>query len=913
MRRFRRYCPFFLLLALLSPGLPAQEDWSGRSAVEVEIRMSKVDDPRILDRLRPLLSIQTGDAYQYRLVRQSIENLYLSGILDNVRVEIAGVGEKGFRIAFVCQAKLSVRGVKIVKNDHLLSGEVRSALLVIRRNSFLDQRALQEAELQLRRLYEGEGYLNPKIDFRIRPVRRKRLCDVHVTIRSGVRTRIGRLELVCERPDLKRKLQRALNLIFYQPKLINERLDKIRQQLRKQHYFFPEIEVKPVFTGMGRSLADLKVVLDPGLLYRFHFEGMGNRFKLIQSVWTTKVFESWAEKESKSRLMLYLKNKGHQNARISSRIDESREGEKVITFTAEKGPRYRLGRIEISGASGISSREVSALLSVDDNWFNRFLWLQATPVLVDQEMVRLYYYQQGYPDARVTVETTFRDGKADLHFRITPGKRVTVRSIRWQGNAHFDEQTLRRLLKTSVGEAFVEHRFSEDMERLRQFYIARGYFKVRIEPRLTGAEEKEIGVHIVEGKSYRLGELIVIGASSFQERWLRKMFPVRPGEAYDTTRVNLFLEEIEQLGSFSNVRLKTMEAEDDRYNVLLTIVPDKSRFYGFGLGWEERKGVSNMFEGIRGLVEFQGRNIFSSYSSLSGILQAGLNETRLVISLDTPNLLGTKLNSSFKLWREKETFTSYTFERIGIGPTLVKRTGPSSFISASLNWYRTELTKLDIRENPTDRLHDPFDTMAFNFAFVTDKRDDPFNPTRGDFFSTDLKVGLPFFWDHDSFFRFMWRYQKNLQIAKTLSLSLSVRNGFAAGDMSITERFFAGGINSFRGTRLDKLGPMECVVGEDGKTSSVPTGGEGMFLFNAEATFPLVFFPSNEWFGSVFIDIGNVYSRAGDINLKKVERALGFGIKYRTPLGPLRIDFSWNLRAKADYGFIFHFGIGNAF
>ena len=433
---------------------------------------------------------------------------------------------------------------------------------------------------------------------------------------------------------------------------------------------------------------------------------------------------------------------------------------------------------------------------------------------------------------------------------------------------------------------------------LRQLYISKGYALVHIEPRISGDLEKHIEIRIDEGRSFTLGKLIVLGASPMQETWLRKMFPLQPGEAYDITKVNRFVDEIEQLGAFSQIQLKRIEIQEGVFNALLTLTPDSSRFYGFGLGWEERKG-------LRGTVEFQGRNIFMTYTSLSGILQAGLKETRLVVSLDTPNLFGSKLNSSFKIWRENESYTSYKFDRIGIGPTLLKRTGPSSFISASLNWYRTQLTELMITPGPVDNDR-RFDTLAFNFSFVTDKRDDPFNPTRGDFFSTDLKVGMPFFREHDSFFRFMWRYQKNLKIAKNVSLALSLRNGFAAGDMSITERFFAGGINSFHGTRLDKLGPVDAITGQ-------PTGGNGLFLFNTEATFPLVILPSKDWYGSVFVDIGNVYTRAGHINLSKVERALGFGIKYRTPLGPVRMDFSWNLRARAEYDFIFHFGIGNAF
>jgi len=891
----------FVILMVLTAMLSAQEDWGGRTVEQITVRMQHIADNQLVVKLSPLLKIKEGDIYQYRLIRQSMENLYLTGVLQNVSVEVKSGNPRKVRLAFICEAKRTIRRVHVHKRDLLPMGDVRAALLSLRRNSFFDQRLLDEARQQLKRLYEGEGYLNPGIDLSVSADKKRQTCDIHVRIQSGSRSKIGRLELVCQNVSLKKRLQGSLKLHYYQPRLLEEQVERMRQQLRKLFFFFPEIEITPQFNGLDRTIVDIKIDVDPGPLYRFKFVGMPDRYKLIQSVWTTRVFERWAESESRSRLLLYLKNKGYQNALVESNVDDSHPGEKRITFTAQAGKRYRLGKIQLSGAPEISTQEVQDLLSVDDSWFSRILWLLANPILVDQEMIRLYYYYKGYPDAKVSVETTFKGGKADLFFKVAPGDRVLIKSVTWRGNDHVETQVLQDLVESRTGDVFVEHRFSEDLERLRQFYISRGYALVKIEPRISPGLEKEIEIHIVEGNAYRLGKLIIIGASSMQEKWLLQMFPLKPDGLYDISKVGRFLNEIEQLGSFSSVQLNTVEIEPGYYNALLTITPDSSRFYGFGLGWENGKG----FQGLRGTVEFQGRNIFSSYSSLSGIIQAGLKETRLVVSLDTPNLFGTQLNSSFKLWNENESYTSYKFKRIGVGPTLLKRTGSTSYISASLNWYRTKITELLITPGLVDN-GTPFDTLAFNFSFVTDKRDDPFNPTNGDFFSTDLKVGMPFFRQHDSFFRFMWRYQKNLKMAKNLSLALSLRNGFAAGDMSITERFFAGGLNSFRGTRLDKLGPKDLLTG-------LPMGGNGLLLFNAEATFPLIILPTKDWYGSVFIDIGNVYSRAGHINLSKVERALGFGIKYRTPLGPVRIDFSWNLRARADYDFIFHFGIGNAF
>lgn len=894
---------FGLLLWLLAAGLiNAQDDWGGRTVSGVTVVVHHAEDDRLARKLTALVEVRTGEVYQYHAVRRSMENLYLSGILQDVKVEASARGRKGMVLRFLCESKLSIRRVQIHKHDALSGRLVRSALLSLKAGRYLDQQTMVETRNQIERFYKGEGYLKPDVTFQIKSVPEKRLCDVLVLIRSGQRTRITDLDLTCSRPDLQKSLRHKLRLGYYQPRLLDEQLERLRLLLRKKYFFFPDITVEPEFQGEDQSQVKLKIEVDPGPLYRFEFRGLPNLFKLIQSVWTTKVFERWAESESRQRLLLYLKNKGYQDARVESRIDDSRSGEKQIVFTAERGKRYRLGDIRISGASEISNREVKALLSVDDNWFYRIFWLMATPVLVDQEMIRLYYYQKGYPEAKVNVETTFEGVLADLHFRINPGRQVRLKSIQWQGNSRIGNDQLQQKLKSRVGAPFVQHIFSEDMDRLRRLYTAQGFAQISIVPKVSPGYDKEIEVVISEGPSYKLGDLIIIGGSDVQEKWIRSMFPLKTGEPYDTDKVARFLEEMEQAGTFSRVSLSTVEIEKGRYNALVTVDPFKSISYGFGLGVENRKG----WYGLRGTLEFLGHNVLGSYSSFSGILQAGLGETRFVLSLDTPRFLGSNLNSSMKFWREQERFTSYRYTRVGLGPTLLKQTAAGSFFSASLNWYNTELNDLYITETPIDSLKGSLSTLALNLSYVSDKRDDPFNPSQGDFFSVDLKLAMPFIHDYDSFFRFMWRYQKNIRFFKNFSLALSARHGFGAGDMSITERFFAGGINSFRGTRLDKLGPLDAATKQ-------PLGGNGLLLLNGEITFPLIFLPMNDWYGSLFADIGNVYTRASEISLNELELAAGFGIKYRTPLGPLRVDLSWRLRDNMKPQFIFQFGIGNAF
>jgi outer membrane protein insertion porin family len=124
--------------------------------------------------------------------------------------------------------------------------------------------------------------------------------------------------------------------------------------------------------------------------------------------------------------------------------------------------------------------------------------------------------------------------------------------------------------------------------------------------------------------------------------------------------------------------------------------------------------------------------------------------------------------------------------------------------------------------------------------------------------------------------------------------------------MPIHERFFAGGSNSFRGEYFDELGPKDPFSGQ-------PVGGKLLALMNFELTVPfLINLPNLSWL--LLYDVGNVFSSRSDFKLSNIEHALGFGLRYLTPLGPLRLEVGLNLNAPGGVRKVIPFiSVGNMF
>jgi outer membrane protein insertion porin family len=310
----------------------------------------------------------------------------------------------------------------------------------------------------------------------------------------------------------------------------------------------------------------------------------------------------------------------------------------------------------------------------------------------------------------------------------------------------------------------------------------------------------------------------------------------------------------------------------------------------------------------RGTAELIRYNIFGTAAQAGLVGQLSSRETRGVFSWRQPYFFGLPMETYFNAWLEKEARTSFTYEGSGISLTTVKpisKTENMDFL-ATLRYVRRIITELEIEESEIDRRFFPFSTTAISGSYIWERRDDPFNPTGGFFFSSVLEWAFPYFGTESDFWKTFNKFQIFAPVVPDVMLGATVRLGLAKGRIPIHERFFAGGSNSFRGVAFDELGPKE-------QKSGKPVGGKALILFNFELAFPII--PAfKNLYGTLFFDKGNVFERRKQVSLSGLRNALGLGLKYKTPLGPVRLELGWNLDPfpgeKSIIGFI---TIGNVF
>jgi outer membrane protein assembly factor BamA len=193
-------------------------------------------------------------------------------------------------------------------------------------------------------------------------------------------------------------------------------------------------------------------------------------------------------------------------------------------------------------------------------------------------------------------------------------------------------------------------------------------------------------------------------------------------------------------------------------------------------------------------------------------------------------------------------------------------------------------------------------------SFVQDRRDDPVNSRRGILNTADLAYAWRGFGSETTFTRLLLRnatyhpINRDIVIARTLQLGYIQRFG-GLPEMPLSERFFSGGASTQRAFPDNQAGPRDTLTG-------FPIGGSALLFHSTELRFPLI---GDNVGGVLFHDMGNVYSSVTSISFRFRQRdlqdfdymvhSIGFGIRIRTPVGPIRGDFSFSPNAPRFFGF----------
>jgi outer membrane protein assembly complex protein YaeT len=680
-------------------------------------------------------------------------------------------------------------------------------------------------------------------------------------------------------------------------------LDRLRRLYEKHDYLSHSISAKREEKDGGMILV-YRIESGPKVL--LGYEGApvpASLKKKIRALWVEGKLRSLARDDIREEIRRYFFRQGYYQARVRQRESRGVAGEQVVTFQVTRGIRYRDLEVDFNGVRSLSARSLSAFLKK-----NRLLpeiFIDAQPVAGSLEG---FYKQRGFLLAQVgppEVEFDQPSRTVRATFVLDEGPRFKVGRIELRGNLTLAESVLMEAARLRSGEVFAPQVFEAALDRVREVYARRGFNEAEVRGESQPDKERasiDLVFEIKENRQDIVKGIEISGNSLTRERVIRRELAFGEGDVLDHYTLNKSRKNLYDLGIFGSVQF-TLKPEMESagaqrpqtVGVDVTELNPYSLRYGFQYDTETKFGVA---------ADLVNRNVFGTSQLAGTSFNLNRYERGAKAFFRSHYFLGKKINSEFFTFINRKILPGYTVDRTGLTLQQQIKFRQSWMLSYNYSFERSRVFngaagELEISEEAVN-------VGRLNVAVSANTRDDIMNPSRGTFFSQSLDYAAPALGSEVRFLRYFGQYFFIRKVTGPVSYALGLRLGLGKGfgrDLPLSERFFAGGGTSIRGFAYNEVGPKS-------PKSQVPLGGDALFILNQELRCDIY----KKLSGVVFIDVGNIYARAEDLNPIETRETAGVGLRLATPVVLLRFDWGFKLdRRPGESLSEVHFSIGQAF
>ena len=751
----------------------------------------------------------------------------------------------------------------------------------------------------------------------------------------------------------------------YRHDRIPQGISRIKEHFRKQNHRRVNVYVQTPEYDPAENRLTMVVRIDPGPKIFVRAEGAklaADKMRRYLPVVEEGIVDDDLLAEGRNNLIDFFQSKGYFGVEVDFEVERSTEDESVVVYTIRRGKRQRLERIEIGGNSFFDTQTIRERMGVEEAGFQplrgalgpRRGRFNRSLLANDLAAIENLYVANGFHDVKVTGRVAERSvgetGHLTVFIEIDEGLPTIVDGLATAGLENFSGSELLYEFASAPGQAYSAANIATDRDLILAEYYNAGYqnaaFDWRVEP-TDDAYRVTVYYEIDEGEPILLRKPIVTGVQRTRPEIVERRIalvadtPLSQTEMFETQR-NLY-----DLGIFSkvDVALQNPGGAEDAKNVLLQVEEARRWAVGFGGGAEfARIGrntaeltnpVGNAVFSPRATLELTRLNMLGKAHMMSFRTRFSALQQRGLFTYQAPRWFDSDrwaltLSGLFDTSRNVNTFTG---RRIEGALQFTQQLNRATTVLYRYAYRRTAIDENTLHIEPllVPLISQPVRVGLLSATYIQDRRDNPVDSTKGIYNTLDLSLASGLWGSQPDFFRALvqnstyHRIGRRSVVARTVQLGMNLpwadhsvggadARTFAARPdprIPISERYFAGGANSHRGFPFNQAGPRDPATG-------FPIGGGSQFLNSVELRFPLLGVNIG---GVLFHDAGNVYSRPGRISLRGAQgvrvvengvkefdfdymvHAVGFGIRYRTPIGPVRMDLAYSVNPPRFVGF----------
>jgi len=957
-----------------SPLFENARKYEGRRII-APIQFDPPDQPLTHAELRAAIPFEVGSFFDIDKLRQAIQNLFATGRFADIAVDVASQ-DSGIVVRFITQraffvGRVVIRGIKPPPNV----GEQSSATKLRLGYPFQPSDTVQATE-SLETLLRGDGFYHVTMHTQTTYHPHTESVDIEFDTQTNKRARFAE-PIITGLPERSRQRiirsthwMRVYGLLGWR-EITESRLNQGIENVRRYYENHNLLNSRVTLTRLDYSDRTNSVTptLDIQSGTPVAIEAPGSRLSQGRLKQLIPIFQEHSIDpdllvEGQHNLQQYLLGEGYFNAEVSYSVKQGTpHGGETVTYRVNRGERHKFVRLQISGNHYFTTRTIREHLYLEPATFPRFPYGRFSEIYLTQDVqsIQTLYTSNGFQSVRVTPHTIDNYGGATNHLAvfidIQEGPQWLVSSLQIQGVPATDLSALNARLVSSAGQPYSQASISDDRANLLEYYYNNGYLNATFDYSVTLASSpNQVGIvyTIHPGDQKFVRNVLITGLYTTRASVVDRRIELTKGKPLSLTAETDTQRRLYELGIFARVNTAIQNPDGDEVSKNVLYDLDEARHYSLNVGVGAQ--IARIGGGVTSLDNPAGSTGFAPRFAfgITRINFLGLGQTlglqtavstveqRAALTYFIPQFISHDNLSlaTTALVDNSSDIRTYTAHRREASIQLGQRLSRAYTMQYRLVFRHVTLSNLKIDQLLVPLLSQPETVGLAGISVIQDKRDDPTDAHRGIYTTADLSYAPAKLGSQTQFARGLFRNSTYYSIHRYLVFARSTQFGLISRtggrpSIPLAERIYSGGSTSIRAFPDFQAGPRDLTTG-------FPLGGNALLINSLELRFPLY---GDNLAAVLFQDAGNVYDTLSDVSLRFRQRNLqdfdymvqdiGIGFRYRTPIGPLRLDFSFSPNAPRFYGlkgteqdylngtaistvqkinaFQFHFSLGQAF
>ncbi len=917
----------------------------GARVSAIELRLDAPLGRRVA--LEPLLAMRPGSVLTEQAIRRTLTSLQATGLFSEVEIltrrdaleadDAAGTLEPNATVVVVLRTLAWVSSVELRGELGLPPRTLLKAISQKEASPLVEDRVL-ESVYDLKDLYVERGYREAEV--RVDVVREHgKQVSLVFELTSGPRAVVGQIELEGDtRPFQRGELVAAMRLAEgakYDRDRITSSVRKLRTWLARRGHLNAQLTIPRETYDPESHRMHLTYPLVLGAKTRVEVIGSSLR-RLKRKGFLPFLKEGTLDEltldQHCGRIVEHLQRKGHYRATVDWRIEQHGD-DQVLTIEIDRGKVYRLATLELVGNQQAASEDLLTLMSTSvrqplNPGSGR---LVSAELEEDLDNLRSYYLLHGFGDIEIGTLTVSEDRNLlELEIEIREGRQQRLVDFTFSGVELLDLDLIRADLPLTPGGPFHPVLLDDSVNIIRALYEEQGFPSLSITPRLNWNDELtlvDVHLEIEEGPQAVVDRLILRGQRRSKSEVIKRLIRLEEGDPISRRRLLEVERDLYRLGIFSKVDVDQQTAAESFEKRDVVVRLEEGQRYRLAYGFSYHSD-----DGLGGLLSVTRTNIGGRGDRLQLELRGNEADSTLRLLYDQPLLWRLNVPITYSLFGQTEDRGSFSVRNLGAQVALTKDL-PAVRLRGVLEYRSVDITSRtaafdDLDPNNIVREDREVEIFSLIPIFYVDRRDDPLDPQTGWSSALQLEYALPLGDAETHFLKLFWQNTRYFPLGKFGSLAASWRLGtiepldsaaerdpLVPADLPnalvpASERFFAGGRTSHRAYERDRLGILGETLFPAGD-ELIETGGNGLAVFNLDYRFPI----SGPVGGVVFFDYGNVWADWSDFDVGDLKPGAGLGVRYTSPIGPIRLEIGWKFDAEPqdDDAPVFFLSFGNPF